>query len=161
MKTLQFAIIIGLMFAGLTACKKDCNHEPKTLTGDGMIFGRYYGECGGEGCIEMFKIENGKVYEDTEDNYPYNQLYSGTYVELDASAYNKVSYMLNAVPTQLYSETDTTIGIPDGGDWGGIYLEVKSGNTHRYWFIDHMTTNLPPYLVPFVSNVDSAITLLQ
>lgn len=149
------------MLTGFTACKKDCNHKPDNLAGDGMIFGRYYGMCGGEGCIEIFKIEDGKVYEDTEDNYPAGGIYSGTYVQLNADDYDKVAYMLNAVPPQLYNETDTTIGIPDGGDWGGIYLEVKSGNTHRYWFIDHMTTNLPPYLQPFVAQVDSAVNLLQ
>lgn len=149
------------MLTGFSACKKECNPLPNTLTSDGMIFGRYYGECAGEGCIEIFKLQDSKLYEDTEDNYPAGQAYSGTYVQRDANDYNKVAFMLNAVPNQLYTETDTTVGIPDGGDWGGIYLEVKSGSFHRYWFIDHMTTNLPPYLHPFVGQVDSAITLLQ
>lgn len=35
-----------------------------------ILMSRYYGMCGGESCVETFKLENSKIFEDSLDHYP-------------------------------------------------------------------------------------------
>ena len=50
----------------LTSCEKDDNLE--LSTSDYIIFGHFYGKCVGEQCIEIFRLENEKLFEDTKTN---------------------------------------------------------------------------------------------
>ena len=41
--------------------------------------------------MEIFKIESGVLFEDTNDYYPFaNQSYDGAFIELDESKFEKV-----------------------------------------------------------------------
>ena len=52
----------------LTSCEKEDNLE--LSKSDYIIFGHFYGKCMGEQCVEIFRLENEKLFEDTKDQYP-------------------------------------------------------------------------------------------
>ncbi len=141
-----------------------CDKAPTSPSQDFyLVFGHFYGECIGETCIEIFKIENGKLYEDTLDYYPgYNNLpHNASYVQRSNDKYEKVKYIPDLIPNELYSENAIVIGQPDAGDWGGLYLETNKTGKKEYWLIDKMKNNIPEYLHAFVDSLDDAIQKLQ
>lgn len=42
---------------------------------DYIIFGHFYGFYIGENCIDIYRLENSKIFEDTKDKYPNSQDY--------------------------------------------------------------------------------------
>jgi len=148
--------------AAFSSCKEeecDCHRQPDN---NYLIFGKFYGMCMGETCVEIFKIEDGILYEDTTDRYPFgNAPYNGIYIGRSSSDYNLVKDIINYVPPQLLNEADTTIGIPDAYDQGGYYLEVKEAGESRFWLIDTDKDNIPTYLQTFTDTLNSYINRLQ
>ena len=65
MKQLIFALC-SLLIA-ISSCKKD---NLILSTSDYLIFGHFYGECSGEKYIEIFRLEQNQLFEDTKDIYP-------------------------------------------------------------------------------------------
>ena len=118
-----------------------------------FIFGKYYGECDGPGCVIIYKMENEKLYEDTLDVVPYLGFLAGRFVVLPDSDYLIAKELIQKVPTFLFSENKHIYGCPDGGDWGGMYLEIKYGSDHRSWLIDLMNENLSEDLISFKDEV--------
>jgi hypothetical protein len=138
-----------------------CNEEREKVNIDYLIFGDFYGECGGEGCIDIYKIENENLYEDTKDLYPsWETPYDGNYVKLSTSKYNEVNSLLQKFPEKLLHETDTVLGMPDAGDWGGYYIEIHHNNQRRFWLIDKMGAGAPAYLRPFLEDLEVKLNLL-
>ncbi len=116
----------------------------------------------GETCVEIFKLENGNLHEDTTDRYPFgNAPYNGIYVMRSSEEYDLVKDLINYIPSQLLSENDTTIGIPDAYDQGGYYLEVKEAGESRFWLIDTDKDNLPAYIHAFTDTLNSYVNRLQ
>ena len=151
--------VISLMV--LNNCAKD-NNNYTVGDGDYMIFGHFYGMCAGEQCIEIFKIDSLSLYEDNLDIYPSSEHpYDGNYVKLSGMAFDHVKYLRDKFPAQLLQEANHVIGMPDAGDWGGLYVEIKVNGVRKYWLIDKMRTNLPAYLIPFVNEMESCIAFLQ
>ncbi len=130
---------------------------------DTLVFGHFYGQCRGETCVETFKLANGKVYEDTKDDYTHQ---SFNFQPLSKRQYHQVKSLLTQVPTELLTHKEGQIGCPDCADGGGIYIAVtqkgtlKSG-TVRSWQIDTNLNNIPASLHQFVKSVQSNIQLLQ
>ena len=52
--------------------------------------------------------------------------------------------LASLLPGQLY-QTDSTIGMPDAGDWDGIYVQVRQQGVTRWWLIDKAEGNLPDW----------------
>lgn len=153
-----YLILISLLFFSY------CEKSPIDSSKDGyLVFGRFYGECIGESCVEIFKIEGSKLYEDTLDHYPtQNNLPPHTsYVRLADGLYEKVKHLPNIIPNKLFSEDAMIIGQPDAGDWGGFYLETVQSGTVENWLIDKNKSNIPEYLHGFVDSLDSAVEKLQ
>ncbi len=145
---------------GLFACEPD---DEAVLTPDYLVFGQYYGECaGGEICVEIYKLADKSLYEDTNDLYPNpNKRYTGNYVLQDAAQYEKVKDLIKAVPAKLLKEETTVIGQPDAGDWGGYYIEVRKKRVRKFYLIDTKQENIPPYLHLFTDKVKASIRQLQ
>ena len=81
--------------------------------------------CMGEQCVEIFRLEKDKLFEDTKDLYPSRiDFYDGNYVQLSKQKFNDSKDLTNYFPTELLNETDTVIGQPDAGDWGGTLYRV-------------------------------------
>ena len=131
-----------------------------------FVFGHFYGECGGEGCVEMFKVEDGKLYEDDLDDYPnYTTPIEAHWNELPGEKYDEVKNLSAEVPMELFDETDHVLGFPDGGDWGGIYVEFKySGNQASksgFWLLDKNESNMAKVYNDFVDKIEEKIQLIQ
>lgn len=129
---------------------------------DYLIFGHFYGECIGEYCVEIYKLEDGKLYEDTNDNYPSNSgPYIGDFLELSQDQYNLVKDLNGHIPEELIEIMDIIVGCPDCSDGGGVYLEIKEDGEIRYWMIDQFINNIPETIHGLVKEVNTKIALLQ
>lgn len=152
-------ICFGLCLLGLFACKKE---DVSSTTQDYLVFGHFYGECVGETCIEMFKIENNHLFEDSNDSYPSsNTAYEGNYISRSDTKYEQVKDLVNHLPARLLEENSTVIGQPDAGDWGGIYIEVRKEGQRKFYLIDKVKNNIPAYLQPFINEVEASIAKLE
>ncbi len=153
-------VLPGLLFV---SCGKDDDELQKSTEDDFLVFGHFYGECAGEYCVEIFKIEDAKVYEDTDDQYPgTTTFYEGDFsVELSDTSYNLVFDLIEDFPDDLWSEAEKVIGQPDAGDWGGLYIEYKKGDDHDYWVLDQMKPNVPATYHEFIDSINAKIELLQ
>ena len=162
MKTLIFLVSLIFLLA-TTSCEKDPVTNPlPSNPPDYFLFGHYFGMCGGEQCIEIFKVQGNVLYEDSVDKYPSNRIpYQGKYYRHSDSLFQLVRYLYQQMPSQLWNVKDTTIGMPDAADWGGLYFEISQNGRHRYWLIDKMESNLPEYLRPFSERIEEAVQKLQ
>lgn len=151
---------ISAVLGILIACDKD---EIEDLDkADYLLFGDYYGFCMGDGCVDIYKLSQDKLYEDSNDNYPsQNSNYDGNYTELTNAQYNEVSSLLNNFPSELWLSESQTFGSPDSYDQGGIYIELKNNGETKKWNIDTDVSEQPAYLTAFIEEIIAAITYLQ
>ncbi|MEO9964626.1 MAG: hypothetical protein ABJF11_02485 [Reichenbachiella sp.] len=127
----------------------------KAASAEFLIFGHFYGFCSGEECIEIFKLTNDALYEDTNDVYPNtNSDHDFSFVQLDESVFKRVENINFEIPSKLLNEAEIIIGAPDAADGGGIYLELPNG---RYWLLDMSLTYLPECLHPLREQIRHAI----
>ncbi len=161
MKRLSALLVLSLLFS--------CNEEEivkdpelKQTQGDYIIFGTYFGFCAGDDCISIYKKESDKLLEDVKKEYPsQEQPYQGEFVPYTGLKLLDFNNLLPSLPAALLTTQDTVIGCPDCADGGGIYLEYKSGNTHRFWLIDRMVDNVPAELRDFVLEIDATVESLK
>ncbi len=127
-----------------------------------IIFGHFYGECGGEACIEKFKLTATIIYEDTNDIYPGTNLVSPpNYVQLSNDKFLAAQDLMSFFPNSLLSETNTTIGMPDASDGGGLYIKYHFNGIHKTFLIDQFKQNVPSNYHTFMDKVNEKIALLQ
>jgi hypothetical protein len=150
-KTITLLIAIAMT----TSCNKDCI----TLNEQNyLVFGHFYGMCAGEGCVEIYKLTNMKLYEDLIDDYSGQNL---DFVELDNELFEQVSDLVDFFPNQLLSENETVFGCPDCADGGGLYIQYSDNGNLKSWRIDQMQENVPSYLHSFMDQVNEAIVLIN
>lgn len=126
-----------------------------------LTFGHFYGFCGGEECIEIFRLDGNTLQEDTLDNYPSATFYAGKFVQLSSDKFNLTKDLLDHFPPKLLTEQDTVLGIPDAGDWGGYYVEYKKEGIHRMWLLDKMKDNVPADYHDFMDRMNDKIEALK
>lgn len=143
-------ILLLIVAALLGACNKD---ETKFSKNEFLVFGHFHGECLGERCVEIFKLEHDKVSEDSNDRYPTTELYKGSYDEMDNASYKAVKDLPDFFPSELLNETESRLGCPDCADQGGLYIEYKFDGVHESWIIDKRKDDIPAYLHEFVDEV--------
>ena len=150
---------ICITFFLLTSCKKD---EVELSDSDYIVFGHFYGECLGEQCVKIFRLEKDKLFEDTKKQYPNRfNFYEGDYVQLSQQKFNDTKDLINYFPTDLLNESDTVIGQPDAGDWGGLYVEYNVDGVRKFWLLDQMKSNVPSKYHNFIDKVNEKIAQLQ
>ena len=131
------------------------NQNNQLLSGDNyLIFGHFFGECGGEECVETFKLTKSELYEDTLDHYIAKEF---TFVKLSDEKYQIAKGLDLSFPYQLLEETEVTIGQPDAGDWGGLLIKYSNNGNPRYWAVDLKKENVPQYLHKFIDDVRNTI----
>ena len=154
--------LFTFMIAGLFSCEKkgECGfgNIPEYI-----VFGHFYGECGGEGCVEIFKIDGSDLFEDISDIYPgSSDFYNGNFAtKWSAEKFELVKDLKTFFPESLMDEPDVVQGQPDGGDWGGIYFEMQRGTTHRFWLLDQMEANMPAEYNAFVDRINEKIAIIH
>lgn len=150
-----------------TATFVGCSHDPKEsflfkedvvenpTASDYLIFGHFYGECLGEGCIETYKLTADQLFEDTLDHYYGAGPFS--FVPLDPAVFEEVKDLWDFFPAELLNQPDSTFGLPDAGDWGGlIVILFKDGQTHT-WRLDQRNQSNPAYAQDFADKVNDKI----
>lgn len=160
MKKLKLISAIIFASAILMSCEED--NETKPSESEYLIFGHFYGFCEGEACIEIYKLENDRLSEDTNDNYPTStHYYDGNYTELSDSKFNLVKDLPDFIPAELLNNNDKIIGGPDAADGGGIYIEYYRDGVKQSWLIDNEKSNVPDYLHGFIDEVHERISLIN
>ena len=157
--TRNFLMMFCLITLFLTSCKK----SSVELSGsDYIVFGHFYGECVGKECIEIFRLEKDKLFEDTKDRYPNSKdFYVGNYVQLSQQKFIDTKDLTNTFPTDLLNETNNVIGQPDAGDWGGLYVEYNFNGVRKFWLLDQMKSNVPKKYHNFIDKINEKIKQLQ
>jgi hypothetical protein len=160
MKNLLYALFALLTPGFFSSCEKD--EVDISGKGDYLIFGTFYGECGGERCVDIYKLENDRLLEDKKDMYPGSDFYPFDDFEvLSQEKFELVKDLIDFLPPSLVSEESGVIGQPDAGDWGGAFVEYKSGNIHKYWLLDQMETNMPEAFNVYVDKINEKEALIQ
>jgi len=141
----------------LIACTKSDNNM--TINEQNfLVFGHFYGFCGGESCVETFKLTDEKLFEDTIDDYMGQNL---EFEELESGLFLQVNDLPDFFPNQLLNESETVFGCPDCADGGGLFVQYsKNGNT-KSWRIDQDYNNIPSYLHEFVYKVNEKIGIIN
>ncbi|MEO6131040.1 MAG: hypothetical protein ABIQ02_04280 [Saprospiraceae bacterium] len=156
------AILLPVFVAAIWGCEQDgtCGFGEQT---DYVVFGSFYGYCIGEGCIDIYKIDQTHLFEDTLDMYPQSDdFYPGHFTTRWANEkFELVKDLKLFFPESLLNETEVIQGHPDAGDWGGIYFEIKRGNTHRFWLLDQRDEDMPADYNAFVDKINEKITLIN
>jgi hypothetical protein len=155
MITAAFSIVVCGCSDGDGAYKLNPNR-------DRLVFGSFAGYCVGERCVEIYALQDGKLYEDKNDNYPQ----SGSPVDfnfelLSDDKFELAEDMFESIPAELLATESTTFGCPDCTDGGGVYIEIKRDTRTEIFFIDNFKNNIPEYLHPLVDNVRAKIDVLQ
>ncbi|MBK9271557.1 MAG: hypothetical protein IPM48_08155 [Saprospiraceae bacterium] len=151
------------LFVILIAISWSCTKSNDAASNsDYLIFGHYFGFCGGEKCIEIFKLTDTSLYEDSNDLYPNSDgFYPGNYFKLTREKFEQVKDLADKFPDTLLQIKDRMIGTPDAGDWGGFYVERKNANERSFWLLDKHKANVPISLHEFMDLMDEKIQLLQ
>ncbi len=143
----------------LSSCKKE---GVKLASSDYIVFGQFYGECLGEQCIEIYRLEKDQLLEDTKDQYPsQDNFYTGGYVQLSSQKFDFVKDLPNFFPNDLLIESNRVIGMPDAGDWGGFYVEYNYNGIRQFWLIDKMKSNVPTKYHAFIDKLNEKIDALK
>jgi hypothetical protein len=150
-------ILLGMLF--IASCKKE--EEPQKNE-NYLIFGHFYGECIGETCIEIYCLEDSRLLEDQNDNYPSSQnFYVADFTALPNNDFLEVNDLMTFFPDTLLLIDDTVIGMPDAGDWGGFYVEYNFNGIRKFWLIDRVGSSIPASLHPFITEVENKIALIN
>ncbi len=153
-----------LIFASLTVFLfVSCNKERGTNSVlNNLTFGHFYSECDGEYCVEIFKLENDKLFEDTSGKYPsWDSFYEGSFEPLSQQKFDATQDLLDNVPADLLNETDIVIGMPDAGDGGGLYIACTVNGIQKFWLLDQWESNVPAQYHNFIDKVNEKIAQLQ
>jgi hypothetical protein len=156
MKKLSVLLVLIIFF--LTTCKKENStpHDDKYI-----VFGHFYGNCEGEGCIEIYKLEHNKFSEDIRDAHPsFKKFYEGNFVQQSHEKYNMVKGLLDSFPMEILSEMDTVLGEPDAGDWGGLYIEYYKSGSRRFWLLDKNKDYAPKKYHHIIDLLDNKIKMV-
>jgi len=153
--------VIVFSFSMLFSCNSE-EATPDNNSGNYIVFGHFYGFCIGEECVEIFKLTNNDLFEDTSDTYPrWDRYHEGQYVRLDQSKFESVKSLLADIPEQLLTEQNTVFGSPDAADGGGVYFAISEQGERRFWVIDQVDSNIPDYLIPFKNKINQSIALIN
>jgi hypothetical protein len=155
MKTIS-ALLLFLLLSTSWACEK--SQDLPLTDGDYLIFGHYYGLCGGEECIETFKLTAEQLFEDTNDNYGSQNF---NFVPLADELFEQVRELQDDIPAQLLEQADLTFGCPDCADQGGLFIQYVSGEDVQSWHIDQNQGAVPEYLHDFMDKVNAKIALIN
>jgi hypothetical protein len=166
MRNIVYCVIAAAFVLVSMACdKKDLPVRPAAGDFEYFMFGHFYGKCGGEACIEIYKMDTKGLWEDTTDVYPvWMSPYIGTYIRLSNEKYELVKDITDFFPEELYAEPNHVLGIPDGGDWGGIYVEIKYVDDEEksgFWLLDQNAYNMPDVFNAFVTRINEKIALVN
>lgn len=145
MKTYFFIIFISL--TSFSSLYKTAQHI------DYIIYGTYCGECT-KHCTRMFKLEQNRLLIDTTDSYftTYDKIerviFNGD--TASRSQFEEAKIVKTKLPMFLMFSPDRTFGKPDSYDQCGIYIQLKTAQQLKTFYIDTNTNAIPPELRDYI-----------
>ena len=150
----MLALFIPILFLSVS-----CSNDDIGLTDTSyLVFGHFYGECIGEGCVETFKLTKTALFEDTVDDYSGQEL---NFVPLETNKFEQVKDLMDFFPSRLFMEKDNIFGCPDCADGGGLFIQFSQNGKVKSWRIDQDKDNVPSYLHQFMDKVNEKIRLIN
>lgn len=159
MKKLSYLVLIASM---AMACSEGLESpNPESVYIDELVFGRFYGMCFGESCVEIYLVNEEELLEDTTDNYLFREIFEqGQYVRMSAEKHSIALELLEEVPIQLTQQSNNVYGCPDCYDQGGLHLKVIENGQERNFRFDLENSENPEYLRPFLRKVNQIVDQL-
>jgi len=154
----MFKMVTLLLILGMLISCYDADDDLVLNGNSFLVFGHFYGECSGEGCVETYKLTDASLYEDILDDY------SGShqeFVELENTKFEQVKDVIDFFPNRLLNEQEPILGCPDCADGGGIFIQYSIDGTIKSWRIDQTLNNVPEYLHEFIEKVNEKIALIN
>ncbi len=157
----SYVKLIGLLaLLSLGNCEKQ---KMEKLVGDDYIqFGIYSGNCSGK-CQIFYLLTENEVFKD--ELYLFSVIdkkpYVGRYRVLSNELFENVKQLKANFPMEILEENKSVFGYPDAHDQGGIYLEYRKGESHKFWHIDPVKERVPEYLHSYLNQLDSAHSILN
>ena len=150
-------LLLIFIFGTFISCKKD---NSKIVIDDKnfLIFGHFYGECFGEGCVETYKLTDKKLFEDTIDDYSGRNL---NFIELSNNKFEEVKDLIEFFPNELLKSDKSIFGCPDCADGGGLFIQYSENGKLKTWRIDQDKKNVPSYLHGFIDKVNDKIRIIK
>ncbi len=159
---MKMRMIITVLVIAACGCSDDDGVYKLNPNKDRLIFGSFYGYCVGERCVEIFALQDGKLYEDRNDHYLQSSSSADfNFEQLSHDQFELAEDMFESIPAELMATESTTFGCPDCSDGGGVYIEIKRDAETRIFFIDNFKNNIPEYLHPLVDKVRAKIDILE
>ncbi|TNE79921.1 MAG: hypothetical protein EP332_09200 [Bacteroidetes bacterium] len=152
----------SLLFILLALTFHACSKEEAGLpSGDYFIFGYFY-DCPAETCVEYFKMEGDKLFEDSKDEYPLFGLEPELeFKESTKTKWEMVNDLPDLIPSQLWESKEKVFGKPDFYNQGGLYVRVKQGNKEAYWFLDKDPSHVEETFRGFVQVLNSRLAMIS
>lgn len=165
MRNFKILVLIVLSLLVTNSCYDNegiTNPESRVVEARGVTlkFGRYFGKCQGNRCVEIFLLQEFVLKEDSSDQLPvFGEYYKGKFVGFKGANIIDTERLLLEFPNDLLNSklNYSIIGQPDAGDWGGIYVEYEDYKHHKQFLIDLNTNNIPKYLKSYVYLIDEKI----
>lgn len=163
-KSISPNLFICVVLFSFVGCKKSNTITNTTSDIDYFLFGTFAGFCVGEQCIEIYKLQASKLFEDTADTYPgINQNPTRNYKLLEDSVYQKVKYLQDSIPIEILNDTSRIFGCPDCADGGGTYIRIylKNGQIKEF-MMDRVafpitTSTMPNYASRLSYQIEQAV----
>ena len=159
MKRFLFCLLI-LPF--LMACSESFETPAvQTVSIDELIFGRFYGMCAGESCVEIYLVNETQLLEDTTDNILFQGVFeSGQFVIMGQEEHQIAMELLREVPIKLTQQNNEVYGCPDCADQGGLHLRIKQNGVDRNFRFDLQNSENPEYLRSYLRKVNEVVNQL-
>ena len=160
---IKLILFLSIIATFISCDKKETEITTPTIPDSNyIIFGHFYGECGGETCVEIYKLLQNSILEDNLDRYPtIDGFNTGNYTVLSNEKFLAAQDLMTFFPSELLNETNEYIGMPDASDGGGLYIEYSFNGIRKRWFIDQFKQNVPAIYYPFMDKVNEKISLMQ
>ena len=135
------------------------NDDSTTISGQNfIIFGHFYDNCFGEGCVETFKLTDNELFEDIIHDYSGQDL---DFVELENDKFEQVKDLVDFFPNQLLNDSESIFGCPDCTDGAGLFIQYSENGNLKSWRIDQIKNHVPSYLHDFMDKVYQKIELIN
>jgi hypothetical protein len=153
---------LAAFFILLSCSSDDDNTDNKIVpTGENyLIFGHYaYVHCNiGEACIDVFKLTEDKLFEDSVDDLNQEEF---NFVELDNSLFELINDLPDYFPEELLHSNVTNFGCGTCVDAYDYFVEYSYNGIIKSWWIEPDYTDTPEYLHEFIDKLTEKILLLR
>ncbi len=151
----------GFLFNCTTEAETGLDLNALGSNADYLVFGTQAGRCLDTECVELFKIENGRVYEYADNLQVIDEpLNNNNFVALGDRAYDRVEGLPNLFPEALLQTDQEVLGAPGAADTGFYYIETGSGSQVKRWRIDPQVVADYAGLPEFIEAINIVLPLI-